>query len=199
MSKLTKEQLAEIQDYIQSLPEEEREEKLKEVMAKLEQEPPQCPFCLMSEGKIQTIKIYEDENFLAVLEINPATKGHTILFPKRNIKSISELNEQETENLTRVFKKITAALLSISDGISIVDSEGKSAGQRFDHLTFNFIPRFKDDSVKIIWQGKSSKEDELNKIREKIIEAFPKEKPKSQPIDENQLKKEFYKNKKKRP
>src|SRR3989344_73698 len=101
MPKLTKEELKEIEEYIKSFPEEEREEKLKEITSKLSQES-QCPFCLMSEGKINTTKIYEDENFLAVLEINPANTGHTLLFPKRHIKSFSELNEQETEDIVRI-------------------------------------------------------------------------------------------------
>ena len=199
MPKLTKEQLEQIQEYIQSLPEEEREPKLKEIMSQFEQEPQQCPFCLMSEGKIPTTKIYEDSNFLAVLEINPANKGHTLLFTKRHIKSFSEFNPEECENIGKIIRKINLALTSLCEGINILDSEGKISGQKFDHFVINFIPRIKDDSVKIIWQGKTSDEKELGKIKEVIIEGIPKEKPKSEPVDEDRLKREFYKLKKRHP
>src|SRR3989338_6617428 len=173
MPKLTKEQLEQIQEYIQSLPEEEREPKLKEIMSQFEQETPQCPFCLMSEGKIPTTKVYEDGEFLAVLEINPVNKGHTLLFTKRHIRLFAELNEQESENIGKIIKK-------------------------FDHFVINLIPRTKDDSMKISWQGKPSNESELAKMKEIIFEVMPKDKPKSIPINEDILKKEFYKLKNKR-
>ncbi len=198
MPKLTKEQLEQIQEYIQSLPEEEREPKLKEVMSQFDQQegPPQCPFCLMSENKIPTTRVYEDENFLGVLEINPANSGHTLLFTKRHIKSFSEFSDSECEHIGKIIKKLSTALLSNSEGLNIIDSEGKNSGQKFDHFVINLIPRFKDDSVKINWQGKQSNEGELNKVRETIIQSIPKEKPKPIPVDEDKLKTEFYKLKK---
>ena len=198
MPKLTKEQLKQIEDYIKSVPEEEREEKLKEITSQMEQEP-QCPFCLMSENKIQTTKIYEDENFLSVLEIQPANEGHSIIFPKRHIKSISELNEQETETITKVIKKITKSLSQFSEGITIVESEGEITGQRFDHLVINIIPRVKKDSITIEWQAKKVKPEDLEKTQREILENYPVEKPKPQPIDEDKVKGEFSKIKKRLP
>ena len=198
MQKLTKEQLKQIEDYLKSLPEEEREEKLKEIVSQYEQEP-QCPFCLMAENKIQTTKIYEDENFLAVFEINPASQGHTILFPKRHIKYMQDLNEPETETLTKITKKLIFALANLADGITLVESEGKIAGQRFDHLAINFIPRHKKDTVIIEWQSKKTSPEELEKLKQKIAENFPKEKQKEQPVDEERLRKELAKLKKRLP
>lgn len=201
MTKLTKEQLDQIQEYIQSLPEQEREPKLKEIMTQMENETPQCPFCLMSEGKIQTTKVYDDENFMAVLEINPVNKGHAILFTKRHIKSFLEFNEMETEVIGKIIKKLSSSISKLGEGVNILYSEGKASGQRFEHFTINFIPRTKDDSVKIGWQGKPANENELPKVRDLIIENIPIEKPKvvSQPIDEERLKKEFSKFKTRHP
>ncbi len=187
MAKLTKEQLAQIEEYVKSLPEEEREEKLREVISEFEQESPQCPFCLMSESKIQTTKIYEDSNFLAVLEINPANPGHTLLFPKRHIKSISEFNEQETEDLAKILKKVTKAVSALSDGVSLLSSDTKASGNRFEHFTINIIPRKNKDEVKLSWPQNPSKPEELEKIKQKIVENFPVEKPKENPVDENRL------------
>ncbi len=197
MAKLTKEQLEKIQEYIQSLPEEEREEKLKEIISQYEQEP-QCPFCLMSENKIKITKVYEDENFLAILEINPANEGHTILFPKRHIKTFQELTEQETETMAKIIKKITHSISSFSEGISIINSEG-TPNQRFDHFVINIIPRFKKDSVNIEWKAKQTNPEDLEKTQKKILENYPVEKPKPQPVDEDKLKREFLKLKKRTP
>ncbi len=198
MPKITKEQLNQIQGYIKTLPEDEREEKLKEIMSQFEQEP-QCPFCLMSENKIQTTRIYEDENFMAVLEINPANKGHAILFPKRHAKSITELNEQETEDLTKIIKKLTCALEKISEGLTILLSQGRVSSQRFDHLVINLIPRSKNDSIKIEWQPEQIKEPELEKIKQNIIENFPVQKKQEEPVDEERIRKELARFKKRLP
>lgn len=200
MPKITKEQLAQIQEYLQSLPEEEREEKLKEVVSQFEEEQePQCPFCLMSEGKIKTTKVYEDSNFLAVLEINPANPGHTLVFTKRHIKIFSELNEQETEDISKIMKKLTTALSNLTGSMNILVSEGLASGQKFEHLVINIIPRNKNDSVKIGWQPTPMKPEDLEKIKQTIVENFPVEKTKPQPVDEDRLKREFTKLKKRLP
>jgi len=91
---LTQEKIAKIREELSNYPEEEREEKLKELLSQLdpeelkELEGQQCVFCLISEGKIKSNKVYEDSEFLAVLDINPANKGHVLLFPKKHVQSI---------------------------------------------------------------------------------------------------------------
>lgn len=193
MENLSKEQLEEIQEYINSLPESERENKLKEIETKF-QEKPQCPFCLMAENRIQTTRVYEDAYFLAVLEINPANIGHTTLLSKRHIKTFSELNEEEIESLPKIIKKLDASLFSISGSLNILISEGLDSGNRFEHFVVNLIPRSKGDSVKIVWQPEKPGEENLKEIQKKIIESIPKEK-----LKEPEPPKEFYYSKKYRP
>ncbi len=176
MPQLTKEQLVEIQSYIETLPEEERDSKMKEVVSKLENEKSQCPFCLMSENKIQTTKVFEDSYLMAVLEINPANDGHTLLFTKLHRLSISELTDPEIESLTKSLKLLSISLKSFSDSLNIVMSEGVNSGNRFGHLVFNLIPRIVSDSINIVWKGKPSSEEYLKSTKEKIIENLPQEK-----------------------
>ena len=201
MPKLTQEQLKQIEDYIKTLPEQEREPKLREILAQLENDQPQqCPFCLMSENKIKTTKIYEDETFLGVLEINPANKGHTLLFTKRHIKSLSQSNDQETEEVMRIVKKLSTAISKIFEGINILVSEGQVSGQKFEHLVINLIPRMKEDQVTINWQPMQQKPEDLEKIKEQIVKNFPQvEKPKPQPVDEDEVKRSFSRLKKRLP
>src|SRR3989338_4298564 len=128
--KLSKEELEQIQEYLQTLPEDEREEKLNEILAKYDQAP-QCPFCLMVEGKIQTTKVYEDSNYLAVLEINPANPGHVILFPKKHILTFASLPVADVENLFKVSKVLAHSISTFADGISLFTEDGKITGKRF--------------------------------------------------------------------
>ncbi len=198
MPKLTKEQLDQIQDYLQTLPEEQREPKLKEIFKQYEDQPAQCPFCLMSEGKIETTKIYEDDDFLVVLEINPTNQGHALLMTKRHIKKFSELSEKEATNLGKILKKLGVALSKTSEGLNFVYCENQIAGQRFDHFTVNLLPRAGNDNISISWQGKQSKKEDLEKTKKIIVENIPKEEPPKpkEPINLDQLKEKLNKGKK---
>ncbi|HIH25178.1 HIT family protein [Candidatus Woesearchaeota archaeon] len=203
MPKLSKEEMDQIQAYLQTLPENEREEKLNQIIATYEKSPAQCPFCLMSEGKIQTTKVYDDPNYIAVLEINPANPGHTILFPKAHISSITGLSHVDTENLFKISKILSTSILSFSDGVSLYVEDGKILGKRFDHFVINIIPRLKDDDVHLVTKPKPSTPDSLKEMREKILANLPKEKkeePKKPVVDETPfLSKDFSRMIKRRP
>ncbi len=192
MSKLTKDQLKQIEDYVKTLPENEREQKMREIIAQFEN--PQCPFCLMVEGKIQAVKIYEDKDFLAVLEIKPASEGHVILIVKRHVSKVYNLSYEELEDLSKIIKKLSFALSKVYGSFNILISEGEVAGQKFDHLIVNIIPRSPDDSVNISWQSVQVDQKELEKIKRKIVENFPPiEKPKPAEVSKTNFDEELRK------
>jgi len=192
MQKLTKDQLKQIEDYVKTLPENERQQKMQEVITQFEN--PQCPFCLMVEGKIQAIKIYEDRDFLAVLEIKPANEGHTILMIKRHINQIYSLSYEELENLSKIIKKLSFAFSKTYGSFNILISEGEAAGQRFDHFVVNIIPRLTNDSVNISWQSVQVDQKELEKIKGKIVGNFPQiEKPKPAEVSKTNFEEELRK------
>ncbi len=195
---ITKEQLSQIEEYVKTLPENEREQKMKEIISQFEN--PQCPFCLMSEGKIETTKVYEDENFLAVLEIKPASPGHIILMVKKHISQISKLSSEDFENIARIIKKLSYSLSKTYGSFNILISEGENSGQRFDHVTINLIPRFKEDNISISWNPLKLEQKDLEKIKEKIIKNFPQaEKPKQVEINKEHFEEELKKLNKRLP
>ncbi len=198
MPKITKEQLSQIEEYVKTLPENEREQKMKEILSQFEN--PQCPFCLMSEGKIETTKVYEDETFLAVLEIKPASPGHIILMTKKHINQLSKLSSEDLANIAKIIKKLSYSLSKTYGSFNILISEGENSGQRFDHITINLIPRFKEDNVTISWNPLKLEQKDLDKIKEKIIKNFPQaEKPKQVEVNKDYIEEEFTKLNKRLP
>jgi len=147
----------------------------------------------MAEGKIKTTKIFEDNNFLAVLEINPVNAGHTLLFPKRHIKNFVNLINDELEEIPKIIKKVDFSLLGIYGGVNIVISEGILAGQKFDHLVVNIIPRSNGDKISIEWKGNTVDEKELLDIKEKIVQGFPVEIKKHEEIKPEEVKGSLFK------
>src|SRR3989338_10174105 len=119
-----------------------------------------CLFCKIVKGEIPTAKIYEDENVLAFLDVNPDSKGHTLVIPKQHAQDIFDI---EKESLQKVFiaAKIIAQKLKDSlraDGINLMQANGKAANQVVMHFHLHLIPRYQNDGLKI--HGHRPKEDE---------------------------------------
>ncbi len=104
----------------------------------------ECIFCKIVEGQVPTIKVYEDEKHMAFLDINPRNPGHTLLIPKKHYETILEMTEDELADLARVLRKVVKGVkyATNAEGISIAQSNGRSAGQRVPHVHFFIIPRF---------------------------------------------------------
>ncbi len=57
-----------------------------------------CIFCRISNGEIPSKKVYEDENYMAFLDANPKSKGHTLIIPKKHYETFLDMpNEEEKE------------------------------------------------------------------------------------------------------
>ena len=64
-------------------------------------------FTKIINGEIPCYKIYEDDKTLAFLDINPETKGHTLVVPKLEVDKIYELPDEDYEALMRTVKKLS--------------------------------------------------------------------------------------------
>lgn len=120
-----------------------------------------CIFCKILKGDIPSTVVYEDELFKAILDVNPAARGHVIILPKKHAPNIFELPEEETSKIMIVAKKIAGALKKAysCDGVNILQNNGEAAGQTVFHLHVHVIPRFKEDTVNIGWKPGDMPED----------------------------------------
>lgn len=70
-----------------------------------------CVFCEIVAGKAPAFRIYEDELSLGILDINPFTKGHSLVIPKRHVPWWHDLSEKEVESLFRVARIMAKKLM----------------------------------------------------------------------------------------
>ncbi len=181
---LTEELIEELNEIIQ-LPREEQSLKLKEFFKKLTPEQieflkkhqsQQCIFCGIALGQINSYKIYEDNDLVAVLDINPASNGHVILIPKMHLKYSYELPLKIFEIANLISKKIKEVL---GYDTTILVANGSLAGEKFDHLTVNIIPRYEKDNLNFSWNPKKADEKDLIELNNKLkIEIKKQEEPK---------------------
>ena len=100
-----------------------------------------CIFCKIIAGEIPSNKVYEDEDMLVFRDINPQAKVHCLCVPKSNFATLSEMNEQQAENVKKCLVKIPgiAAELGLSDGYRLIINQGKDAGQTVFHLHIHIL------------------------------------------------------------
>lgn len=120
-----------------------------------------CIFCKILRGDIPSETVYEDESFKAILDVNPAARGHVIILPKNHAPNIYELPDEDASKIMIVAKKIATALKKTysCDGINILQNNGEAAGQTVFHLHVHVIPRFEGDAVNIKWKQGDMPED----------------------------------------
>ncbi len=165
--KLTEDQIKVLKEKLESMDPEELEELKK-------QQGSQCPFCLIVEGKIESKVVYEDDKVIAVLDINPANPGHTILFPKFHFPTNKDLSSEDLNYIFKVANDLANSIVKAinAQGFNLYFSNGEAAGQKVSHLMIHIIPRFNEDKINFTWQPKKISEEEMDKIVKKIKEKI---------------------------
>ena len=114
---------------------------------------PDCIFCKIVAGEIPGQIIAEDEYMIAFMDINPATRGHALVIPRRHSRDLLEISEDDlartmagAQRLARRIKERLGA-----DGVSLLNSCGAAAWQTVFHFHIHVIPRYADDPLRLPW------------------------------------------------
>ena len=130
----------------------------------------ECIFCKIAKGEIPSYKVYEDENFLAFLDINPLNPGHTLVIPKKHYRWVWDVDD--AGELFEVAKKIANKIKKMSNTDLVVCG---SVGKDVHHAHIHLIPRFDGDAHEGKWIDiksiKKLPKEEMEEIAEKIREA----------------------------
>ena len=131
-----------------------------------------CIFCKIAGGEIPSKTLYEDENFRVIPDLSPATRGHALILPKEHAEDLHELSDETAAEVLVLAKKIAAVMVKRlhCDGLNLVQNNGEAAGQTVKHFHVHVIPRYKGDGQNINWVPGSPSQEELESIREAIVE-----------------------------
>ena len=115
----------------------------------LEKQKEQCPFCKIIKGEIPSHKVYEDDLIIAVLDINPATKGHILVMPKEHYPIMPLIPPETFEHLFAKTKHLSQCLKEgmLVFGDTIFIANGYAAGQQSNHFMLHIIPRDEGDGL----------------------------------------------------
>jgi len=107
-----------------------------------------CVFCKIVKGEIPSEKIWEDDEFLAILDVKPVGEGHTLIIPKKHFSNLLSLDGDVSCNYIQALQEVGKVLMNRynSDGFNLVLNNGKSAGQVVGHVHFHLLPRKEGDN-----------------------------------------------------
>ena len=129
-----------------------------------------CLFCKIVTGQIPAVKIYEDKDVLAFLDIGPISDGHTLVIPKKHFEKLHdcppEVLSKVSSNLGRIAGAVAAAMNC--DGYNLLCNNGRASGQLVEHLHFHIIPRKTGDGVFDKWPHYKYPEGKIEKIAAEI-------------------------------
>lgn len=129
-----------------------------------------CVFCKILDGVIPSVKLYEDEEFVIILDIGPAAFGHALIIPKNHYANLYEMPEEllgKVMSLARVWGEKLVKVLK-ADGLNLVQNNGLAAGQTVFHYHLHLIPRYEGDGVGELWTPGSLSEEQKKELVEKL-------------------------------
>ncbi len=125
-----------------------------------------CIFCKIAAGEIPSATLYEDDDFRVILDLGPASKGHSLILPKKHAANIYEMPDELLGRAAVLAKKTAAAFVSSleCDGVNIVQNNGETAGQTVMHFHMHVIPRYVGDDAGLAWKPHKLADSERDEI-----------------------------------
>jgi histidine triad (HIT) family protein len=129
-----------------------------------------CVFCRIVAGSIPCVKVYEDAESLAFMDINPLTPGHLLVVPKAHVETLFDADEARVASLARIATRIAKSLresLGIQ-ALNMLQANGQAAFQSVPHLHLHLIPRRPGDGAGFDWKLVPGDMEEIRRLGETI-------------------------------
>jgi histidine triad (HIT) family protein len=103
-----------------------------------------CIFCKIAAKEIPASIIWEDERYLAFLDIKPTTRGHTLIIPKQHYRTFLDVPETELHTYSLAIQRVGKILKEALqfDGFNLFQNNEEVAGQIVFHVHFHLVPRY---------------------------------------------------------
>lgn len=129
-----------------------------------------CLFCGIIAGDVPGQIVDSDDETVAFMDINPATRGHALVVPRRHSKNLLEVAEEDLNATMAATQRLTRRMDEVLEpaGFNILNSCGPAAWQTVFHFHIHVIPRYDDDPLKLPWIPRGGDEKEVAAIADKI-------------------------------
>lgn len=129
---------------------------------------PNCLFCKIIAGELPAQRIYEDDQTIAIMDINPATRGHLLVLPRNHSTDLTTIAPEDLCACARSAQQLaqlTQTKLQ-ADGVNLINSCGRAAWQTVFHFHIHVIPRYQNDPLRLPWTPAPGEPKEIEEIAE---------------------------------
>jgi histidine triad (HIT) family protein len=124
---------------------------------------PDCLFCKIIAGELPAEIVAEDDRTVAIMDINPGTRGHLLVIPRAHSANVLETEPEDLQATIlaaqRMARQVTERLGA--DGVNLLNCCGSAAWQTVFHLHIHVIPRYANDPLKLPWTPAPGDPDEI--------------------------------------
>ena len=124
---------------------------------------PGCIFCKIVAGELPGTIVDEDERTIAFMDINPATRGHALVIPRKHARDLLEIEPEELQAVAVAAQRLAARAPERlgADGVNLINSCGKAAWQTVFHFHIHVVPRYEGDPLRLPWVPGPGDPDEI--------------------------------------
>jgi histidine triad (HIT) family protein len=131
---------------------------------------PECIFCKIVAGELPATIVDEDELTISFMDINPATRGHALVIPRRHSRNLLEIEREDLQativSAQRLARRVTERL--DADGVNLLNSCGAAGWQTVFHFHVHVIPRYENDPLRLPWTPGPGDKDEIAAAAERL-------------------------------
>jgi histidine triad (HIT) family protein len=131
---------------------------------------PDCLFCKIVAGGIPAQIVDQDDRTVAFMDINPATRGHALVVPRRHAANLLEVEPDELAATAVAAQRLARRVVERlgADGVNLLNSCGSVAWQTVFHLPIHVIPRYSGDPLRLPWIPGPGDPDEIAAAAEQL-------------------------------
>ena len=129
-----------------------------------------CIFCKVIAGEIPSELVDEDERTVAVMDINPATRGHVVVITRAHAENLFEVSDEDLLAVMQMARRVAERMRETIEpgGFNILHNIGRVAWQSIFHFHLHVIPRYEDDPLQLPWMPAPGDPQELAQIAETL-------------------------------
>jgi len=133
-----------------------------------------CVFCKIVAVQSTASVVYEDDQAICFLDVNPLSSGHLLIVTREHFTKLTEVSSSVASKIGSLLPVAGRALLDVTGagGFNVLNNEGAVAGQLVNHVHFHLIPRFDGDGLGYCWAPGSYKEGETMRLVTAYQKAF---------------------------
>jgi histidine triad (HIT) family protein len=125
-----------------------------------------CIFCAIIAGEVPAEQVDEDEHTVAFMDLNPWTRGHALVVPRRHSPNLYEIDDEDLSRTAIAARRLARRMRERlrCDGVNLLNAAEPAAWQTVFHFHIHVIPRYEDDPLELPTRPQQAEAEDLARV-----------------------------------